>query len=207
MCKVDTSKDEPATLQQALAQDDGDLWQQAADEEMRSPRKLGVYELVEKPEGVKLLKNKWVLKIERDQSGNAERYKARLVAKGFTQREGIDYDETFVPVARHATVRALLAKAAVEDLEVEQIDVKEAFLNGPLKEATYMDPPAGYNFGNKVLILRKALDLKQAARAWNDELKECYKRSTSSSLVRTHRSFTWRVRSGGAFCSCMWTMD
>jgi hypothetical protein len=123
MCQVDISRDEPATLQEALAQEDGDLWQQAADEEMRSLRELGVYELVEKPEGVKLLENKWVLKIKRDQSGNTERYKARLVAKGFTQREGIDYDETFAPVTRHATMRALLAKAAVEDLEVEQIDV------------------------------------------------------------------------------------
>jgi hypothetical protein len=172
MCQVDTCRDEPATLQEALAQEDGDLWQQAADEEMRSLQELGVYELVEKPEGVKLLKNKWVLKIKRDQSGNTERYKARLVAKGITQREGIDYDDAFAPVARHATMRALLAKTAVEDLEVEQIDVKTAFLNGPLKEEIYMEPPAGYNFGNKVLILRKALDgLKQAARAWNDELK------------------------------------
>jgi hypothetical protein len=68
-------------------------------------------------------------------------------------------------------MRALLAKAAVEDLEVEQIDVKTTFLNGPLKKEIYMEPPAGYNFGNKVLILRKALDgLKQAAQAWNEEL-------------------------------------
>jgi hypothetical protein len=110
MCQVDTSRDEPATLQEALAQEDGHLWQQAADEEMRSLRELGVYELVEKPEGVKLLKNKWVHKIKQDQSSNTKRYKARLVAKGFTQREGIDYDETF------AAMRALLAKAAVEDL-------------------------------------------------------------------------------------------
>jgi hypothetical protein len=94
------------------------------------------------------------------------------VAKGFTQREGIDYEETFAPVARHATMRALLAKAAVEDLEVEQIDVKTAFLNGPLKETIYMEPPAGYDFGDKVLLLKKALyGLKQAARAWNEELK------------------------------------
>jgi hypothetical protein len=146
MCKVDTSKDEPATLQQALAQDDGDLWQQAADEEMRSLRELGFYELVEKPEGVKLLKNKWVLKIERDQSGNAERYKAGLVAKGFTQREGIDYDETFVPVARHATMRALLAKAAVEDLEVEQIDVKTAFPERATEGGDLHGPASGLQF-------------------------------------------------------------
>jgi hypothetical protein len=97
-------------------------------------------------------------------TGNIERYTARLVAKGFTQRE-----ETF---ARHATMRALLANAAVEDLEVQQIDVKTAFLNGPLKKTIYIEPPAGYDFGNKVLLLKKALyGLKQAARAWNEELK------------------------------------
>jgi transposase InsO family protein len=172
LCQIDTSQDEPPTLQQALAQVDGDMWRQAADDELRSLRELGVYELVEKPRGVNLLKNKWVLKKKRDQAGNIERYKARLVAKGFTHREGIDYEETFAPVARHATMRALLAKAAVEDLEVEQIDAKTAFLNGPLKETIYMEPPAGYDCGDKVLLLKKALySLKQAARAWNEELK------------------------------------
>jgi hypothetical protein len=75
------------------------LWQDAANEEMRSLREMGVYELVEKPQGVNLLKSKWVLKIKRDQNKNIERHMARLVAKGFTQRAGIDYDETFAPVA------------------------------------------------------------------------------------------------------------
>jgi hypothetical protein len=172
LCQVDTSQDEPPTLQQALAQVDVDMWRQAADDELRSLRELGVYELVEKLKGVNLLKNKWVVKKKRDQAGNIKRYKARLGAKGFTQREGKDYEETFAQVARHAAMRALLAKAAVEDLEVEQIDVKTAFLNGLLKETIYMEPPAGYGFGDKVLLLKKALyGLKQAARAWNEEFK------------------------------------
>jgi hypothetical protein len=172
MCQVDTSRDELATLQEAPAQEDRDLWQQAADDEMRSLRELGVYELVEKPTGVKLLQSTLVLKIKRMHGGNVERHKARPVAKGFTQREGIDYKETFAPVARHATKRAQLAKATVEDLEVEQVDVKTAFLDGPLTEELYMEPPAGYDFGDKVLLMHKALyGLKQAARAWNDEFK------------------------------------
>jgi hypothetical protein len=115
------------------------MWRQAADDEMRSLHEFGVYEL-EKPDGINLLKNNWVLKIKRDQAGNNERYKARLVVKGFTQREGIDFEETFAPVAQHAPMRALLAKAAVEDLELEHIDVKTDFLNGLLKETIYREP-------------------------------------------------------------------
>jgi hypothetical protein len=92
-------QDSPATLESALQRPDAMLWQDAANEEMRSLREMGVYELVEKPQGVNLLKSKWVLKIKRDQNKNIERHMARLVAKGFTQRAGIDYDETFAPVA------------------------------------------------------------------------------------------------------------
>jgi hypothetical protein len=146
-------QDSPATLESALQRPDAMLWQDAANEEMRSLREKGVYELVEKPQGVNLLKSKWVLKIKHDQNKNIERYKARLVAKGFTQCAGIDYDETFAPVVRHATLRALLATAAVKDLEVEQIDVKTAFPNGPLKEEIFMEPPVGFNFGTKLLLL------------------------------------------------------
>lgn len=165
--------DDPATLEQALNQDDAELWRQAADEELTSLQKMGVYELVEKPASVQPLKCKWVLKRKRAANGSIERYKARLVAKGFSQRHGIDYDEVFAPVARHATLRALLAVAAERDLEIEQVDVKTAFLNGRLEEDIYMEAPSGYDFGGKVMRLHRALyGLKQAARAWNERLKE-----------------------------------
>ena len=139
---------------------------------MKSLQELDVFDAVDKPAGpVKLLKNKWVLKRKRTKQGLIERYKARLVAKGFLQAKGIDYEEVFAPVARHATLRALLAVAAAYDLELEQIDVKTAFLNGDLQEDIYMEPPACYDFGGKVLKLKKALyGLKQAARAWNQKL-------------------------------------
>ena len=171
MAQVETP-DEPATLEAALQQPDGELWQQAADDEMKSLQELDVFDAVDKPAGpVKLLKNKWVLKRKRTKQGLIERYKARLVAKGFLQAKGIDYEEVFAPVARHATLRALLAVAAAYDLELEQIDVKTAFLNGDLQEDIYMEPPACYDFGGKVLKLKKALyGLKQAARAWNQKL-------------------------------------
>jgi hypothetical protein len=164
--------DDPS-LEQALLQPDAELWRGARDEEMQSLIKLGVFEVVDKPDAVKLLKTKWVLKRKRTKEGLIERYKARLVAKGFTQRKGIDYDEVFASVVKHTTVRAMLAYAAVNDLEIEQIDVKTAFLNGPLEEDLFIDAPDGFDFGQgKVLKLKKALyGLKQAARAWHLELK------------------------------------
>jgi hypothetical protein len=109
--------DEPATLEAALQQPDGDLWQQVADEEMQSLQELDVHDIVDKPKTpVKLLKNKWVLKRKRTKEGLIERYKARMVVKGYLQAQGIDYEEVFAPVARHAILRALLAIAATKDL-------------------------------------------------------------------------------------------
>ncbi|WJZ96775.1 hypothetical protein VitviT2T_015427 [Vitis vinifera] len=111
---------------------------------------------------------KWIYKIKTRSYGSVERYKARLVAKGFTQEYRIDYEETFAPVARISSVRALLAVAAARQWDLFQMDVKNAFLNGDLSEAVYMQPPPGLSVeSNKVCHLRRALyGLKQAPRAW-----------------------------------------
>ncbi|RVW38886.1 Retrovirus-related Pol polyprotein from transposon TNT 1-94 [Vitis vinifera] len=111
--------------------------------------------------------------------GNVDRYKARLVAKGFTQSYGIDYQETFAPVAKLNTVRVLLSLAANLDWSLHQLDVKNAFLNGDLEEEVYMDIPAGLettsNF-NKVCRLRKSLyGLKQSPRAWFERFTKVVK--------------------------------
>ena len=101
---------------------------------------------------------KWIYKIKTRSDGSIERYKARLVAKGFTQEYGVDYEETFAPVARISYVRALLVVAAASKWDLFQMDVKNAFLNGNLSEKVYMQPPLGLSVeSNKVCHLRRAL--------------------------------------------------
>ena len=106
--------------------------------------------------------------------GAVERHKARLVAKGFAQREGVDFQEVFAPVSKYPTVRALLAKAAAEDLEIQQMDIKTAFLNGVIEEELYLQQPPGYEQGDGSLVCRlnRALyGLRQAPRQWHARLK------------------------------------
>ena len=99
--------------------------------------------MVEKPEGRKIINSKWVFKIKRDENGNITLYKARLVAKGCAQKRGYDYDETYVPVARLATLRILLSTIVENDLFASQLDVESAFLHGDLHETIYMKVPPG----------------------------------------------------------------
>jgi hypothetical protein len=139
------------------------------DEEYRSLVENRTWTVSKPPPNVKPVPAKWMFKIKRDKQGKIERYKARFVAKGFRQKHGVDYEEVFAPVSRHATVRALLAVAASRDLEVEQLDIKTAFLNGTLDEEIYAEQPEGYEPGEPMMKLRlhKSLyGLKQASRQW-----------------------------------------
>ncbi|RVW56491.1 Retrovirus-related Pol polyprotein from transposon TNT 1-94 [Vitis vinifera] len=154
-------------------------WKAAVDEEVRALEKNGTWEITDLPRGKKPVGCKWIFTVKYKADGNVDRYKARLVAKGFTQSYGIDYQETFAPVAKLNTVRVLLSLAANLDWSLHQLDVKNAFLNGDLEEEVYMDIPAGLettsNF-NKVCRLRKSLyGLKQSPRAWFERFTKVVK--------------------------------
>ncbi|RVW82418.1 Retrovirus-related Pol polyprotein from transposon TNT 1-94 [Vitis vinifera] len=154
-------------------------WKAAIDEEVRALEKNSTWEITDLPRGKKPVGCKWIFTIKYKADGNVDRYKARLVAKGFTQSYGIDYQETFAPIAKLNTVRVLLSLAANLDWSLHQLDVKNAFLNGDLEEEVYMDIPAGLettsNF-NKVCRLRKSLyGLKQSPRAWFERFTKVVK--------------------------------
>jgi transposase InsO family protein len=170
---------EPENLTEALKSEYSSFWKEAADEEYKSLLSNDTWTLETPPPGVKPIPVKWIFKVKKDATGHFERFKARLVVKGFRQREGVDYNEVFAPVSKYTTVRTLLAKAAAEDLEVQQIDIKTAFLHGELEEDIYMEQPPGYEEGppGTACKLTKSLyGLKQAPRAWymklNEELKD-----------------------------------
>ncbi|KAJ9556940.1 hypothetical protein OSB04_011554 [Centaurea solstitialis] len=143
-------------------------------EELNHFERLGVWRLVPRPKNQTIIDLKWIFKNKKDEDGIVTRNKARLVAKGFKQQAGIDYDETFAPVARIEAIRIFLAYAAHKNFTVYQMDVKTAFLNGELKEEVYVTQPEGFvdrTKPNHVYILDKALyGLKQAPRAWYDHL-------------------------------------
>eukprot|EP00253_Pinus_taeda_P036216 PITA_36216 len=145
-------------------------WIEAMNEEMNAIERNKTWDLVELPNGKEVIGVKWVYKTKCNAEGKIERHKARLVVKGYKQQYGRDYEETFAPVVKMETMRAVLSTAAQNKWKVYQMDVKSAFLNGVLNEEVYIERPLGYEKKgqeHKVCRLKKALyGLKQAPRAW-----------------------------------------
>ncbi|KAK2429799.1 secreted RxLR effector protein [Trifolium repens] len=164
-------QDEPVTYQEAITGPESEKWLEAMKSEMDSIYTNQVWNLVEPPVGIRPIGCKWVFKKKTDMDGKVHTYKARLVAKGYKQIHGVDYDETFSPVAMLKSVRILLAIAAYHDYEIWQMDVKTAFLNGNLLEDVYMTQPEGFDIPNeahKICKLQRSIyGLKQASRSWN----------------------------------------
>ncbi|GJY27458.1 putative RNA-directed DNA polymerase [Tanacetum coccineum] len=171
---------EPANYKAAMLDPESNKWLDAMNAEMQSMKDNQVWRLVDLPPNGKTVGSKWLFKKKTDMDGNVHTYKARLVAKGFTQTYGVDYEETFSPVADIRAIRILIAIAAFYDYEIWQMDVKIAFLNGYLDEDIYMVQPEGFvdpNHPRKVYKLQRSIyGLKQASRSWNKRFDEEIKR-------------------------------
>ena len=161
---------EPEMCEEAMSGTDASLWKAACAEELLSFVKTNLYNEVERPREQKVVDCKWVFRIKHGPDGEIIHYKVRLVAKGFTQVEGIDYTETFTPVAKFKLLRILLTFAAHLDLDLHQMDIKTIYLDGDLDKEIFMHLPPGFWKPNVVWKLRKSLyGLKQAGC-------ECYKK-------------------------------
>jgi hypothetical protein len=123
-----------------------------------------------RPEGKFVVTSKWLFKIKHAVDGSIEKYKSRFVARGFSQKEGIDYNETFAPIARYTSIKTIISLTSVLGWKLHQMDVKTAFLNGQVDEEVYIEQPEGFvvhRNASHVCKLKKALHgLKQAPRAW-----------------------------------------
>jgi transposase InsO family protein len=173
--QVSASISEPSSYEEAAQSPHRAQWERAMQEELDSIKANDTYTLVPLPAGRQAIGCKWVYKVKRHADGSIDRFKARLVAKGYSQQYGIDFTETFAPVVRFSSLRAILAIAAANDYEIHQMDVKTAFLNGDLDEDIYMQQPDGYRAAGSqaslVCKLNKSLyGLKQAGRAWNKKM-------------------------------------
>jgi Reverse transcriptase (RNA-dependent DNA polymerase) len=163
----------PKSVKEALSGPFAYEWLKALLDELQSLLENGTWELVPRRPGMKVIPCHWVFTIKSDADGNPVRFKCRLVAGGNHQEYGIDYLETFAPVSRQATMKTFLALAARNGWEVHQIDIKTAFLNGPVDTDVFMMQPPGFVEGfNLVCHLLKCLyGLKQAPRQWYEMLK------------------------------------
>jgi hypothetical protein len=144
-------------------------------EELENFERNQVWELVDPPPGCKLIGTKWVWKNKEGENDEVVRNKSRLVAHGYTQKEGIDYEDTFAPVACLEAIRILLAFSMDKGFKIYKMDVKSAFFNGVLEEEMFVRQPPGFEsekFPHLVYKLRNALyGLKQAPRAWYGRLR------------------------------------
>lgn len=169
----------PSSYHDAINCPDADKWKVAIAEEYESLIKNGTWSTVPCPKGRKAIRSRWTFDIKPGMNGGRQRYKARFVAKGFSQRPGIDFQETYASVVTHDTFRTVMAETAAEDLEAEQFDIATAFLNGPLVEEIYLAQPEGFvtpGREDEVLRLHKCIyGLKQSSRVWGQHFTDFIK--------------------------------
>lgn len=169
--------DDPMSVEEAMRSNERDMWIQAMKSEIQSLEENQTWTSIEKPADANVIKTKWVFKKKKNPEGT--RFKARLVVKGFTQKKGIDYEETYSPVVRYTSIRYLMALASKYNLDIQQMDAVTAFLQGELSEDIFIERPQGISDGKdgQVLKLNKAVyGLKQSSLVWNTKLDHALKK-------------------------------
>jgi hypothetical protein len=173
-------------------------WRKAMEEEMHALDLNHTWDLVHKPAGTSIVGCRWVFTVKQNPNGSVDRLKARLVAKGFTQTYGLDYTETFSPVAKLNSIRIIISLAANLDWPLHQLDVKNAFLHGDLNETVYMAQPPGFESkGEYVCHLKKSIyGLKQSPRAWFDKFSKAVVSHGMTRSQADHSVFFKKTKTG-----------
>jgi hypothetical protein len=158
---------EPSNFDEAT---DQEVWRDAMVEEYTSIMRNDVWDIMSRPEGKLVVSSRWLYRIKHVADGSIEKLKAKFVARGFSQKEGVDYDQTFALVARYASFRAVISIASVMRWRIHQIDVKTTFLNKIIEEEVYIEQPQGFEVHGReshVCRIKKALyKIKHAPRVW-----------------------------------------
>ncbi|KAG7533590.1 Retrotransposon Copia-like N-terminal [Arabidopsis thaliana x Arabidopsis arenosa] len=194
-----SAESEPKNFGEAIK---SEKWHGPMNEELQTCVNTGTFSVVTLPEGKNPIGCRWVYRIKHHADGTIDRYRARLVAKGYTQQEGVDYIDTFLPVAKLVTVKLLLDLAAKHNWSLTQMDVTNAFLHGDLEEEIYMELPPGYTPPpgeslppNAVWKLHKSLyGLKQASRQWNKKFSDVL---LANGFIQSQSDHTLFVRQEG----------
>ncbi|KAK8951018.1 hypothetical protein KSP39_PZI003140 [Platanthera zijinensis] len=186
-------------------------WAQAMQQELYMIDKNHTWELTDLPSSKSAIGLKWLFKVKYNEDGEINKYKARLVAKGYAQKEGVDYTETFSPVARFESIRTLLALTIHHQFPIFQMDVMSAFLNGEISEEIYVRQPPGFEIKgkeDKVFRLHKALyGLKQAPRAWNTKIDTNLLENGFAKTVSEPGMYIKRDQNGDVLIVCLYVDD
>ncbi|UYV83708.1 hypothetical protein LAZ67_23002187 [Cordylochernes scorpioides] len=187
-----TNETIPKDYEEAIACEDKKHWENAMLEEIQNMYSHQVWELVPRPVNAKVVKSKWVFKISKDQENKT--YKARLVAMGYNQIPGRDYNESFSPVIKNATLRTILSMAATKDSVIKLFDVKAAYLNGNIENTIFMEQPAGFvQDRNKVCKLNKSIyGLPQSGRSWYEKFSQVLHDCGLEKLKSDSCLFKWK---------------
>ena len=206
------SDKEPNTIKQAYALQDRDKWREAVEAELEMIRQFNVFSPPMKlPKGAIPLNSRWVFKRKRDHLGNVIKYKARLTPQGCYQHFGIDYSDTYAPVARMATLRYVLALACLLRLQTSSCDFTNAFLNAELKEDVYLNAPPGsppLPEGYVYKLQRALYGLKQSPREWNNTLNAFMTTECGFQQLQCEKCLYIKRNSDGSYVIvCMYVDD